>query len=293
MYNNTQLEKEDKMMNIEFIKSFIEEKYEEKDWIPVLSDYDIFNEFKHLLNKGTVRSAEYHDGSWHTNQWVKKGILIGFRIGKMTDYSYGNFSFFDKHTYPLRPVDIHDSVRIVPGGSSVRDGVFLGKSVTIMPPSYINAGAYIDEGSMIDSHALVGSCAQVGKNVHVSAAAILGGVLEPIGANPVIIEDNVFIGGNSGIYEGTMVKKGAIIAAGVVITAGTPVYDMVEGSYLLKQEGRGVTIPENAVVISGSRPIKANTDFHAYCPIIIKYRDEKTDRSVVLESLLRNSDIFK
>jgi 2,3,4,5-tetrahydropyridine-2-carboxylate N-succinyltransferase len=275
------------MMNIEHLKSFIEEKFENKEWQPTLSDYDIFNEFKHHLNKGTIRAAENISGAWLTNQWVKKGILLGFRIGKMTDYSKGGYAFFDKHTYPLKPVDIHDSVRIVPGGSSVRDGAFLGKSVTVMPPSYINVGAYVDEGSMIDSHALVGSCAQIGKNVHISAAAIIGGVLEPIGANPVIIEDNAFIGGNTGIYEGTIIKKGAIIAAGVVITAGTPVYDMIEGAYLIKQEGRGVTIPENAVVVPGSRPIKANTDFHAYCPIIIKYRDDKTDRALVLESLLR------
>lgn len=274
-------------MNILQIKNFIEEKYEDKNWQAQIEDFEIFNKFKVLLNKGEIRSAEKIDGLWQTNTWVKKGILLGFRMGKIVDFSQPHFPFFDKHTYPLRPVEINDGIRIVPGGSSVRDGAYIGKSVTIMPPSYINAGAYVDEGSMVDSHALVGSCAQIGKNVHLSAGAMIGGVLEPIGANPVIIEDNVFIGGNSGIYEGAIIKKGAIIAAGVIITAGTPVYDMIEGAYLTKAEGKGVIIPENAVVVAGSRPIKANASFHIYCPIIIKYRDEKSDRSVVLESLLR------
>ncbi len=274
------------MTNID-LKQFIEEKYEDKEWIPIISDYDTWNEFKHQLNRGIIRSAEYVDGAWQTNVWVKKGILLGFRMGKIADFTKGSFPFYDKHTYPLKSIDIHDSIRIVPGGSSVRDGAFIGKSVTVMPPSYVNAGAYIDEGSMIDSHALVGSCAQIGKNVHISAAAIIGGVLEPVGANPVIIEDNVFVGGNSGIYEGTIVKKGAIIAAGVIITASTPVFDLIENAWLIKPEGKGVVIPENAVVVAGSRPLKNNSGFHIYCPIIVKYRDDKTNTSVVLESLLR------
>ncbi len=273
--------------NIEELKLFIEERFNTPDWAPGYEEYEHFIEFKHLINRGIIRSAEYIDGAWITNTWVKKWILLGFKIGKMADFSNHGFPYYDKHTYPIKQFDIQDKIRLVPGGSSVRDGAFVGKNVTIMPPSYINVGAYVDEGSMIDSHALVGSCAQIGKNVHISAAAIIGGVLEPIGANPVIIEDEVFIGGNTGIYEGTIVQKRAIIAAGVIITAGTPVYDAVEGFYLPKHEGRGVTIPENAVVVAGTRALKSHPDHHVYCPIIIKYRDDKTESSVVLESLLR------
>ncbi|HPY97115.1 MAG TPA: 2,3,4,5-tetrahydropyridine-2,6-dicarboxylate N-succinyltransferase [Candidatus Cloacimonadota bacterium] len=274
-------------MSIENIKVYIESKFDDKSWTPNFKDYEIWNEFKNLLNRGEIRAAQLIDGAWHTNTWVKKGILLGFRIGKIANYSNGNFSFYDKHTYPLKSIDIHEGIRVVPGGTSVRDGAYVGKLVTIMPPSYINVGAYVDEGSMLDSHVLVGSCAQVGKNVHISAAAIIGGVLEPIGANPVIIEDNVFIGGNSGIYEGAIIKTGAVIAAGVIITSGTPIYDATRDKWITKESGKGLIIPENAVVVQGSRPLKANPDLHVSCPIIIKYRDSKTNTSVVLESALR------
>lgn len=274
-------------VTVEELKVYIEERFDNPEWVPGYDEYDHFIEFKHLINRGLIRAAENIDGAWVTNTWVKKYILLGFKLGKIADFSIQHMPYFDKHTYPVKQVDIHDQIRVVPGGTSVRDGAYIGKNVTIMPPSYINVGAFIDDQTMIDSHALVGSCAQIGKNVHVSAAAIIGGVLEPIGANPVIIEDEAFIGGNTGIYEGTIIHKRAIIAAGVILTAGTPVYDAIHGYYLPKPEGKGVTIPENAVVVSGTRMIKNHPDHHVYCPIIIKYRDEKTESSVVLESLLR------
>jgi 2,3,4,5-tetrahydropyridine-2,6-dicarboxylate N-succinyltransferase len=254
----------------------------------VSDDVLIFHDFKAALNEGKVRACEKVNGEWIVNTWVKKGILIGFRMGILSDMNEGtNQKFFDKDTYPLKKFRVDDKVRIVPGGTSVRDGCFIAPGVTIMPPAYVNVGAYIDEGSLIDSHALVGSCAQVGKNVHLSAAAILGGVLEPIGTNPVIIEDNVFIGGNTGLYEGVIVKENAIIAAGTIITAGTPVYDSVHKQFLSKSPGKAVVIPSNAVVVPGSRELTSTPGFHAYCPIIIKYRDAKSDRSVELEMDLR------
>jgi 2,3,4,5-tetrahydropyridine-2-carboxylate N-succinyltransferase len=214
---------------------------------------------------------------------VKKGILIGFRMGRIVPMG----DFLDKDTYPVRNFEITDGIRFVPGGSSVRSGAYLGKNVTLMPPMYINVGAYVDDGTMIDSHALVGSCAQIGKRVHVSAGTQIGGVIEPIGANPVIVEDDVFIGGNCGIFEGVIVREKAIIAAGVNITASTPVYDSVHNIMLKKTEKNSLEIPENAVVIAGTRKLKNNPDFSVYCPIIIKYRDEKSDVSVQLEDFLR------
>ncbi len=254
-------------------------------------DINCFEEFKKILNTGKVRAAEFINEKWVTNEWVKKGILLGFRMGIIVEFSYTDKKvFYDKHTYPEKTFSIDDNLRLVPGGSSVRDGVFIASSVTMMPPMYINVGAYIDEGSMIDSHALVGSCAQVGKNVHLSAGAILGGVLEPIGANPVIIENNVFVGGNAGIFEGVIVKQKAIIAAGVIITAGTPVYDAVNKCFLKKDKRNPVEIPERAVVVSGSRKLESNPNFSVYCPIIIKYRDNSSDNSVSLEMDLRIFD---
>lgn len=248
----------------------------------------LFNEFIDLLNNGTIRSAEFIDNNWKVNSWVKKGILLGFRLGTIQKYNDGLRTFTDKHTYPVRQFSENDKIRLVPGGSSVRTGSYIGKNVTIMPPSYINTGAYIDDNSMIDSHALVGSCAQVGKNVHLSAGSMLGGVLEPINANPVIIEDDVFIGGNCGLYEGVIVKKSAVIAAGVIITSGTPVYDSVNNVFLKKDDiNNSLIIPENAVIVAGSRTLKNNSDINIYCPVIIKYRDSKTDNSVKLEQLLR------
>ncbi len=252
----------------------------------------IFNQFKMRLNTGEARAAEKKGDHWVVNHWVKKGILLGFKIGVLSDVSINqNFLYFDKHTYPLKSIKIEDQVRIVPGGSSVRDGCYVGKNVTCMPPMYINVGAYVDEGTMIDSHALVGSCAQIGKRVHLSAAAQIGGVLEPIGALPVIIEDDVLIGGNCGIYEGTVVQKGAVIGAGTVLTGSTPVYDLIRNAIYKKSDDNPLVIPENAVVIPGSRPITKGKgkEWHLsiYCPIIIKYKDEKTDRSIQLEELLR------
>jgi 2,3,4,5-tetrahydropyridine-2,6-dicarboxylate N-succinyltransferase len=256
-----------------------------------------FNDLKFFLNHGEVRAAtrstapESVEG-WVVNDWVKKGIVLGFRLGKFHDYSPNpQFRYFDKSTYPLKGLTVENGVRVVPGGTSIRDGSFVAKNVVIMPPAYINVGAYVDEGTMVDSHALVGSCAQVGKRVHVSAATQIGGVLEPIGAMPVIIEDDVMIGGNCGIYEGTIVKRRAVIGAGVVLTGSTPVYDLVNGAIYKRSATRPLVIPEGAVVVQGSRHVDgefAHTHRIAiYTPVIIKYRDEKTDAATALEESLR------
>jgi 2,3,4,5-tetrahydropyridine-2,6-dicarboxylate N-succinyltransferase len=244
------------------------------------------------LNEGKIRSAEKRDGEWRPNPWVKKGILLGFRIGRIKDMSVaGGFPFFDKHTFPLKSVGLGEGLRLVPGGSAIRNGVFIGKGVTCMPPMYINVGAYVDDGTMIDSHALVGSCAQVGKRVHISACTQIGGVLEPVGSLPVIIEDDVLIGGNCGIYEGTVVGERAVIGAGTIITGATPVYDLVRDVVHVKSGNQPLVIPPNAVVIPGSRPILQGRGkalgLHVYSPLIIKYRDEKTEKSIQLEDLLR------
>lgn len=254
--------------------------------------HKIFKELKELLNRGEVRSAEQDGSGWRVNTWVKKGILLGFRIGLLTEYSTDElFQYFDKHTMKLKSFNLQDNVRIVPGGSAVRDGSYVAKGVVMMPPAYINIGSYVDEGTMIDSHALVGSCAQIGKRVHVSAAAQIGGVLEPVGAMPVIIEDDVLIGGNCGIYEGTIVKKRCVIATGVFITGSTPVYDAVKNKFYRKTPETQLIIPENAVVVPGSRPISSDwgkiNGISVYTPVIVKYRDEKTDASTALEESLR------
>lgn len=252
-----------------------------------------FNEFRQALNRGEVRAASRNDnGRWIVNAWVKRSILLGFRLGGIVDCSINDdFRFFDKDTYPLKRVTINDGVRIVPGGSSVREGAHLGTGVTIMPPAYINVGAFVDDGTMIDSHALVGSCAQVGKRCHISAAAQLGGVLEPVGALPVIIEDEVLIGGNCGVYEGAIVREGAILASGVILTGGTPVYDAVRGEVYRRTEDGPLEIPAGAVVVAGSRAITVgpmkDQGLSVYTPIIVKYRDEKTEASVKLEDFLR------
>ncbi|MDI6779445.1 MAG: 2,3,4,5-tetrahydropyridine-2,6-dicarboxylate N-succinyltransferase [Bacteroidota bacterium] len=253
---------------------------------------EAFNELKNLLNHGRVRSAEPVDGGWKVNVWVKKGILLAFRIGALTEFSGDDlFKYFDKSTMPVRRFSLGDNVRIVPGGSAVRDGAFVSKGVVIMPPAYINIGAYVDEGTMIDSHALVGSCAQIGKRVHLSAAAQIGGVLEPIGAMPVVIEDDVMVGGNCGVYEGTIVKKGCVLASGVIITGSTPVYDIVNQTIYKKSSDRPFTIPENAVVVPGSRPLSNDwakgQNISVYAPVIIKYRDAKTDAATTIEESLR------
>jgi 2,3,4,5-tetrahydropyridine-2-carboxylate N-succinyltransferase len=252
----------------------------------------IYKELVKLLNRGEVRSADYTNGLWKANAWVKQGILLGFRIGKLKDQSINNeFRYFDKHTLKLKHISLKDNIREVPGGSSIRDGCYVGKGVICMPPMYINIGAYVDDNTLIDSHALVGSCAQLGKNIHLSAAAQIGGVLEPINSVPVIIEDDVMIGGNAGIYEGTIVKRHAVIGAGCVITGSTPVYDTVKNTIYRKTKDEPLVIPENAVVVAGSRPLKSQfgieNNLSVYTPVIIKYRDERTDASTALEESLR------
>ena len=243
------------------------------------------------LEAGRIRVAEKICGQWKVNSWVKEVILSGFRLGKLVDMTQGQFSFFDKDTIPTRMFNEQSGVRIVPGGSSVRAGAYLAPSVIMMPPAYVNIGAYVDEGTMIDSHALVGSCAQVGKHVHLSAASQLGGVLEPVGALPVIIEDNVFIGGNCGIYEGTIVKENAVIGTGVIINASTAIFDSTTGEYIRANENGQMVVPAGAVVVAGSRPISkgpgAEQGIHLYCPVIVKYRDDKTSGSITLEDMLR------
>jgi 2,3,4,5-tetrahydropyridine-2-carboxylate N-succinyltransferase len=257
------------------------------------TDREIFESFKLALNRGEVRAAERNEGGeWRVNSWVKRGILAGFRMGALAEMSaHTSLRFFDKDTYPVRPTTIMEGVRIVPGGSSVRDGAYLAAGVVCMPPMYVNAGAYIDEGTMIDSHALVGSCAQVGKRVHISAAAQVGGVLEPVGAVPVIIEDDVLVGGNCGVYEGTIVRAGAVLAPGTILTGATPVYDLVRGEIYRRTEDAPLEIPAGAVVVPGSRRIESERGrewgLSLYAPIIVKYRDEKTERAVKLEDYLR------
>jgi 2,3,4,5-tetrahydropyridine-2-carboxylate N-succinyltransferase len=256
-------------------------------------DRDIFDEFKLALNRGQIRAAERAaSGEWRVNAWVKQGVLLGFRMGVLADMSAGpSFRFFDKDTYPVRPTTAADNVRIVPGGSSIRDGAYVAPGVVCMPPMYVNAGAYVDEGTMIDSHALVGSCAQIGKRVHLSAAAQIGGVLEPVGAVPVIIEDDVLVGGNCGVYEGTIVRKRAVLAAGTIITGSTPVYDLVREQIYQRTPEGPLEIPADAVVVPGSRGVRNNRgrewDLSLYAPVIVKYRDEKTDRAAQLEDHLR------
>jgi 2,3,4,5-tetrahydropyridine-2-carboxylate N-succinyltransferase len=256
-------------------------------------DRAVFEELKRALNRGEVRAAEKTaSGKWLVNAWVKQGILLGFRIGAITDMSVGeSFKFFDKDTYPARPTKIEDNVRIVPGGSTIRDGVYIAPSVVCMPPMFVNAGAYVDAGTMIDSHALVGSCAQIGKRVHISAAAQIGGVLEPVGAVPVIIEDDVLVGGNCGVYEGTIVRERAVLASGTILTGSTPVYDLIKGEIYQRTTDEPLEIPAGAVVVPGSRAVTNERGrewgLSLYAAIIVKYRDEKTDSAVRLEDYLR------
>ncbi len=244
------------------------------------------------LEKGSIRAAlRDQDGMWHVQTWVKEGILAAFKFGVPAEFASGSLSFVDKDTIPARRFKVQDGVRIVPGGSSIRRGAYVGKSVVMMPPAFVNIGAYVDDETMIDSHALVGSCAQVGKRVHLSAGAQIGGVLEPVGNMPVIIEDDVVVGGNSGIYEGTIVRARAVIGAGVVITGSTPVYDTVRGQVYRRTAERPLEIPFGAVVVPGARPMKgAFADLHRLqiaTPMIVKYRDEKTDSATALEEALR------
>jgi 2,3,4,5-tetrahydropyridine-2-carboxylate N-succinyltransferase len=258
--------------------------------------FQLFQDFKNALNAGEIRAAEPDPSAltgWRVNAWVKQGILLGFRMGAIVDMSIdaARQPFFDKSTYPAKRFTAASGVRIVPGGSSIRDACYVGKGVTCMPPMYINAGAYVDEGTMVDSHALVGSCAQVGRKCHISAASQIGGVLEPVGALPVIIEDEVLVGGNSGVYEGTVVKKRAVLGTGTILNRSTPVYDLVTGAVHAASDDEPLVIPENAVVVAGSRAISHGRgkqwNLSLYTPVIVKYRDAKTDAKVQLEDLLR------
>src|SRR2546425_6776429 len=257
-------------------------------------DFALFAEFKNALNRGEIRAAERDaNGKWHANAWVKRGILLGFRMGAIVDMSPvdGSLRFLDKHTYPIQSFTLTDRVRIVPGGSSIRDGAYIAPGVVCMPPMFVNAGAYVDEGTMIDSHALVGSCAQIGKRVHLSAAAQIGGVLEPAGAMPVIIEDDVIVGGNCGVYEGTIVRERAVLASGTIITGSTPLYDLVRERVYRRDGERPLEIPAGAVVVPGSRTADGAAagrwGISLYTPVIIKYRDATTDAATLLEEHLR------
>jgi 2,3,4,5-tetrahydropyridine-2-carboxylate N-succinyltransferase len=258
------------------------------------ADFALFNDFKAALNRGAIRAAERDaNGNWHTNAWVKRGILLGFRMGVIVEMTQPGapLQFLDKNTYPIHKFSPDDRVRIVPGGSSIRDGAYIAPGVVCMPPMFVNAGAYVDEGTMIDSHALVGSCAQVGKRVHISAAAQIGGVLEPAGAMPVIIEDDVIIGGNCGVYEGAIVRERAVLASGTIITGSTPVFDLVRDSIYRRSADAPLEVPAGAVVVPGSRTINSDKarewGLSLYAPIIVKYRDEKTDAATQLEEALR------
>jgi len=246
------------------------------------------------LESGKARAASPDADAptgWRVNAWVKRGILLGFRLGALKELAAAGLSFVDKDTFPARHFSLSDGVRVVPGGSAVRAGAYVARSVVCMPPMYINAGAYVDEGAMVDSHALVGSCAQIGKRVHLSAAAQIGGVLEPVNANPVIIEDDVLVCGNCGVYEGTIVRKGAVLAAGTILTRGTPVFDLVNGTILRADGELPLIVPESAVVVPGSRAVSKGKGqewgLSLYAPVIVKYRDDKTDLSTTLEDLLR------
>jgi 2,3,4,5-tetrahydropyridine-2,6-dicarboxylate N-succinyltransferase len=276
------------------MQSLIEQLFDHKPAEYTAAHRELFTQFLAALNEGRIRAAEPDAAAptgWRVNAWVKKGILLGFRMGVNIDMSVGTLAFRDKDTYPTRRIAAENNIRIVPGGSSVRDGVYLGRNVTCMPPMYINVGAYVDDGTMVDSHALVGSCAQVGKNCHISAASQIGGVLEPVGALPVIIEDDVLVGGNCGVYEGTIVKRRAVLATGTILNRSTPVYDLVRNTIHRAGEDDPLIVPEGAVVIAGARAITngpgKDWGISVYTPVIVKYRDAKTDTRIQLEDLLR------
>lgn len=257
-------------------------------------DAAVIEELLSALESGELRAAEKDsEGNWNAVSWVKRGILLGFQAGTLTDMSPEGsvFRFFDKHTYPVRPLTLEDGVRIVPGGSTIRRGAYVAKGVVCMPPMYVNVGAHIGSATMVDSHALVGSCAQIGERVHLSAAAQIGGVLEPINASPVVIEDDVIVGGNCGVYEGTVVRERAVIGAGVVLTRGTPVFDLVKETVYRGSADRPLEIPANAVVVPGARRVTSDwgerEGLSLQTPVIVKYRDDKTDSATALEGWLR------
>ncbi len=280
----------------ELLEKQIEALYDAKPAQYSQEDRELFRAFKDELNAGRVRAAEpdsTQKSGWRTNAWVKKGILVGFRMGTLVDMSIdpAKQPFLDKDTYPVRRFTAADGVRIGPGGSSIRDGAHIGRDVVCMPPMYVNVGAYVGDGTMVDSHALVGSCAQIGRNCHISAASQIGGVLEPVGALPVIIEDDVLVGGNCGVYEGTIVKRRAVLGTGTILNRSTPLYDVVNGTVLQATDTEPLIVPEEAVVVAGSRNITLGLGkdwgISLYTPVIIKYRDAKTDTKIQLEDLLR------
>jgi 2,3,4,5-tetrahydropyridine-2-carboxylate N-succinyltransferase len=283
-------------LQIDVLRNSIETLFDEKPASYSEDHFHLFQEFKDALNAGRARAAEPDAAAasgWRVNGWVKKGILLGFRMGAVVDMSVdlARQPFFDKATYPVKKFGVVSGVRIVPGGSSVRDGCYIGKGVTCMPPMYINAGAYVGDGTMVDSHALVGSCAQVGKNCHISAATQIGGVLEPVGALPVIIEDDVLIGGNCGVYEGTVIRKRSVLGTGTILNRSTPVYDLVRQTVHKATDDEPLVIPDEAVVVAGSRAITSGPGkewgISLYTPVIVKYRDARTDAKIQLEDLLR------
>ncbi len=278
------------------LRESIEALYEQKPAAYSESDTQLFFRFRQMLNEGMVRAAE-PDASqlsgWRVNSWVKKGILLGFRMGSIVEMPGDGspLQFFDKSTYPLKTFSLNDAVRIVPGGSSARDGCYVGRGVTCMPPMFINVGAYVDDGVMVDSHALIGSCAQIGRNCHISAASQIGGVLEPVGALPVIVEAEVLVGGNCGVYEGTVVKRRAVLGSGTILNRSTPLYDLVRGIVHRSTDDMPLIVPEEAVVVAGSRSVSSghgkDWGISLYTPVIVKYRDAGTDAKVLLEDLLR------
>jgi 2,3,4,5-tetrahydropyridine-2-carboxylate N-succinyltransferase len=276
------------------LQADIERLFDNKPVEYTAADRLLFDQFLAALNEGQVRAAEPDPSAvtgWRVNAWVKKGILLGFRVGVNVDMSVGTLTFRDKDTYYTKRIGPENNIRMVPGGSSVRDGAYLGKNVTCMPPMYINVGAYVDDGTMIDSHALVGSCAQIGKGCHISAASQIGGVLEPVGALPVIVEDDVLIGGNCGVYEGTVVKTRAVLGTGTILNRSTPLYDLVRNIIHRATDDTPLIVPEGAVVIAGARAITngpgKDWGISVYTPVIVKYRDAKTDTRIQLEDLLR------
>src|ERR1700686_679650 len=274
------------------LKSAIEHLFARHDQGAAEQARSTFFLFRDALTAGKIRAAEKVEGHWVVNAWVKQGILLGFRLGELREMSGSDgLSFVDKDTFPARRFTLADRIRVVPGGSSIGEGAYVAPSVICMPPMFINVGAYVDEGSMIDSHALVGSCAQIGKRGHLSAAAQIGGVLEPVNAAPVIIEDDVLVGGNCGVYEGTLVRARAVLGAGTILTRSTPLYDLVRGEVYRATPESVLEVPEGAVVVPGSRAVKkgaaAESGISLYTPVIVKYRDEKTDRGIELEDWLR------
>ena len=281
---------------LQSIQRQIEQLFDDKPAHYSLTDRELFLAFRDLLNQGIARAAEPDESEptgWRVNSWVKKGILLGFRIGGVIEISSGTpaWQFFDKSTYPLKQFTEKSGVRIVPGGSSIRDGCFVGRGVTCMPPMFINTGAWVGDGTMVDSHALIGSCAQVGMNCHISAASQIGGVLEPVGALPVIIEDDVLVGGNCGVYEGTVVKRRAVLGSGTILNRSTPLYDLVHGTIHRATAEQPLVIPAEAVVVAGSRAEQRGTGkewgISLYTPVIVKYRDAATDTKIQLEDWLR------